>query len=312
MNDITNKITTLRTAIATGIVSVSKPETILRIQQNEVPKGHVFEMAKAAGLLAVKKTSDVIPDCHPMPIESAQFRFEISGNEIHIFLEVKTIYKTGVEVEAMHGVSVAALTMYDMLKPIDKQVEIRTVKLVEKKGGKSDFRFAGGENIRAAVVVCSDSVSSGLKRDTAGESIVRMLQEQGVTAEDYCVIPDEQENILGKAIHYHHAGFDLVIYTGGTGVSPRDVTPDALLTYFDREIPGIPEAARNFGQQRMPYAMLSRSVAGMKGKTLYITVPGSARAAEESMHVLFPYVLHAIKINAGSGHEPVSSLLNVP
>ena len=122
MNDITNKISTLRIAIAQAIVSVSKQETIDSIRNNSVPKGNIFEMSKAAGLLAIKKTSDMIPDCHPMPIESASIYSEIENREIKIIVEVKTIYKTGVEVEAMHGASIAALTMYDMLKPIDKGV----------------------------------------------------------------------------------------------------------------------------------------------------------------------------------------------
>jgi molybdenum cofactor biosynthesis protein MoaC len=134
MNDITHKIFTLRVATAQAIVRVSKPETMLAIKNKTVPKGDVFEMAKAASLLAIKKTSDVIPDCHPMPIEGATVKYETNSLELKILVDVKTIYKTGVEVEAMHGASVAALTIYDMLKPIDKGVEIHHIKLVEKIG----------------------------------------------------------------------------------------------------------------------------------------------------------------------------------
>ena len=85
-----------------------------------MPKGDVFEFSRAAGLLAIKKTSDVIPDCHPLPVEFAAITYSIEGLQIFINVEVHTIYKTGVEVEAMHGASVVALVMYDMLKPIDK------------------------------------------------------------------------------------------------------------------------------------------------------------------------------------------------
>src|SRR5436190_3925302 len=106
MNDITHKISTLRIAIAQAVVRVSKKETMDAIRNKTVPKGDVFEMAKAAGLLAVKKTSDVIPDCHPMPVESVSILSEINDFEIRIVVEVKTVYKTGVEVEAMHGASV--------------------------------------------------------------------------------------------------------------------------------------------------------------------------------------------------------------
>jgi len=303
MNDITNKISTLRIATATGTVVVSDPQTLVLISEKRIPKGDIFESAKAAGLLAVKKTSDVIPDCHPLPIESARFRFEITGNEIHIYLEVKTIYKTGVEVEAMHGVSVAALTMYDMLKPVDKGIEIRSVKLLEKKGGKSDSKFIPSESITAAIVVCSDSVSSGLKKDKAGKAIARILGEHKVTVADFCIIPDEEGEITERAELYCKAGYDLVIFTGGTGLSSRDVTPDALRPLLDRELPGVMEAARNYGQQRTPYAMLSRGIAGVKENTLFITLPGSERSVIESMQALFPYLLHAFRVTAGAGHE---------
>lgn len=140
MVDITTKTPTLRTAIAQAIVRVSSPETIRAIQHNTVPKGDVFAMSKAAGLLGVKKTADLLPDCHPMPIEYTAIEYEIQGLDIRILITVKTIYKTGVEVEAMHGASVVALNKYDMLKPIDKGIEIHQIKLLEKTGGKSDIK----------------------------------------------------------------------------------------------------------------------------------------------------------------------------
>ncbi len=139
MVDITHKKNTLRTAVAQAIVEVSSAETIKAIKALKVPKGDVFAMSKAAGLLGVKKTADLLPDCHPLPIEYTDISYEIDGLQIKIQVTVKTNYKTGVEVEAMHGASVVALNMYDMLKPIDKGVEISRIKLLKKTGGKSDI-----------------------------------------------------------------------------------------------------------------------------------------------------------------------------
>ena len=139
MVDITHKKNTLRTAVAQAIVEVSSAETIKAIKALKVPKGDVFAMSKAAGLLGVKKTADLLPDCHPLPIEYTDISYEINGLQIKILITVKTNYKTGVEVEAMHGASVVALNMYDMLKPIDKGVEISRIKLLKKTGGKSDI-----------------------------------------------------------------------------------------------------------------------------------------------------------------------------
>lgn len=139
MVDITHKKVTLRIATAEAVVQVGSRDTLEAIKQGKVPKGDVFEMSKAAGLLGVKKTPDLLPDCHPLPIEGTQIEYEIEGLSIYIRITVKTNYKTGVEVEAMHGASVVALNMYDMLKPLDKKIEIRSIRLLSKSGGKSDI-----------------------------------------------------------------------------------------------------------------------------------------------------------------------------
>ena len=177
MIDITHKSNTLRTAIAQATLKVGVQSTIDALINKTVPKGDVFEMAKTAGLFAVKKTSDMIPDCHPLPIEKTRVSYQVNGLEVNIEMEVATIYKTGVEVEAMHGVSVVALTMYDMLKPIDKDIEIKNIKLLTKTGGKSQFKKTYKEGLKAGVVVCSDSISAGKNKDSAGELISEILKE---------------------------------------------------------------------------------------------------------------------------------------
>ena len=303
MIDITHKYSTLRSATASATIKVSKAETIEALINNEVPKGNVFEMAKTAGLFGVKKTAEMIPDCHPLPIEETKVEYEVSGLEITILMHVKTIYKTGVEVEAMHGVSVVALTMYDMLKPIDKGIEVNNIRLVKKKGGKSDFAKKVRDNITASVIVCSDTISAGQKEDKAGIAIQEKLESYGVDVIKYAVIPDEKKAIEDELLKAVSDRIDLVIYTGGTGLSKRDVTPDTILPLLDREIPGIMEASRKFGQDRTPYAMLSRGVAGVKDETLVITLPGSTKGAIESMDAIFPATLHLYSIFKGKRHD---------
>lgn len=303
MVNITHKSNTLRQAIATATLTVSKQETITAIQERKVPKGDVFEFSRAAGLLAVKKTSDIIPDCHPLPIEYAAITHAIDGLNILITVEVHTIYKTGVEVEAMHGASVTALTMYDMLKPLDKGVEISNIKLLNKNGGKTDYRKNEKTDLKIAVIVCSDSIAAGTKEDGSGKAIIEKLHKLELATDLYEILPDDLALIQTKAKQLSHDHYNLVLFTGGTGLSPRDVTPDAIQPLLDREIPGISEAARNYGQQRMPYAMLSRMVAGFMDNTLVITMPGSVKGVEETMDALFPYVLHVFRVAEGLRHE---------
>ena len=139
MVDISEKKATLRTAVAEAIVKVGSLDTIQAIEQKRVPKGDVFEMSRAAGFIGIKKTPELLPDCHPIPIEFAAVKYTIEGLLIKIQMTVKTVYKTGVEVEAMHGASTIALNLYDMLKPIDKKIEIQNIRLLKKTGGKSDI-----------------------------------------------------------------------------------------------------------------------------------------------------------------------------
>jgi molybdenum cofactor synthesis domain-containing protein len=245
----------------------------------------------------------VIPDCHPLPIEYAAITYQTEELQIHITVEVHTIYKTGVEVEAMHGASVAALTIYDMLKPIDKGVYISTIKLESKKGGKTDFSDQYTEGLKAVVIVCSDSVSKKIKEDTAGVKVVEKFKNNKIEVIAYSIIPDDFDLIQLNAKKYSTEDCNLLVFVGGTGLSPRDVTPDAIRPLLTREIPGIMETARNYGQQRMPYAMLSRGVSGFINKTLVITLPGSPRGASETIDALFPYLLHVFKIAEGLRHD---------
>lgn len=301
MVNITHKQTSLRKAIATAIVKVSKEETINAVKNRTVPKGDVFEFSRAAGLLAIKKTSDVIPDCHPLPVEYAAIKYEFDDLNIIITVEVHTIYKTGVEVEAMHGAAITALTIYDMLKPIDKAVAIANIRLEEKRGGKSDFKDQSN-NHRCAVIVCSDAVSAGVRDDASGKTIVEKLKQLDLSVSHQEIIPDDFDLIQKKAKQLSEEGYDLVLFTGGTGLSARDVTPDAIAPLLEKEIPGIMEAARRYGQERTPYAMLSRGVAGFIHGTLVVTLPGSVRAVDETMDALFPQILHVFNVRSGSRH----------
>ncbi|WDF45545.1 bifunctional molybdenum cofactor biosynthesis protein MoaC/MoaB [Chryseobacterium sp. KACC 21268] len=302
MVDITFKTFTLRKAIAAATIKTSNISTVEAVKNGTVPKGNVLEFARASALLAIKKTSDVIPDCHPLPVEFASINYEMNDLNINITVEVHTIYKTGVEVEAMHGASVAALVIYDMLKPIDKNVEISNIKLLEKQGGKSNQENIETENLKAAVVVCSDSVSQGIKEDISGKFLVESLNNQGINHIDYSIVPDDLLAIRLQIELYKIKGCDLLLFTGGTGLSERDVTPEAVQPFITKEIPGVMETARNYGQDRVKTSMLSRGIAGFSDDMLILTLPGSAGAVKEYVQALFPQILHVFSVKNGDSH----------
>ena len=301
MVDITHKSNTLRIATAQAIVKVSKQETIQAIRDKTVPKGDVFAMSKAAGLLGVKKTPELLPDCHPMPIEYTGIEYAIGGLAITVRVTVKTIYKTGVEVEAMHGASIVALNMYDMLKPIDKGIEIHAIKLLEKKGGKSSYPIADVSGLKAGIVVCSDTLSQGKGEDKSGLVIQERMRAYGLETLDIQVIADDME-VIQQTVSSLAKEKNVIILTGGTGLSPRDVTPEAVIPLLDKRIVGAEETIRRHGQERMPYAMFSRSVVGTIGDCLVLAFPGSSKGVEESLDAVFPALFHSFKVLKGERH----------
>ena len=153
-------------------------------------------------------------------------------------------------------------------------------------------------------MVISDSTFKGNRTDKSGKIIQDFLAEKNIETQTYEIIPDIKEKISSRLISLaDNEDYDLVITTGGTGFGPKDVTPEATLEVIEKQAPGIVEAIRKHGKDRTPYAMLSREVAGIRGTTVIITMPGSSKGAKESMQALFPGLLHAFPMLWGSGHD---------
>lgn len=139
MVDVSKKKITFRTAIASGEIRM-QPETVRQLTAGELPKGNVLTTAKLAGIQAAKRTAELIPLCHPLSISWVDVQFEVQSDRVQITATAKVREATGIEMEALTAVAVAGLTIYDMCKAVDKQMEIGEIRLVEKTGGKSDYR----------------------------------------------------------------------------------------------------------------------------------------------------------------------------
>ena len=317
MRDITSKQITLRTARAVGIIFCS-PASIGLINSGSLPKGNLFDVARAAGFLGAKLTPQLLPHCHPVTIDAMDFTFEFLSKELHSDLfntavlkrtgivicgEAKSIGRTGIEMETLTAVSVAALEIYDMLKPVDTELEIGHIRLLEKKGGKSDRnRFV--ETIpTCAVLVCSDSTANGTREDKSGKLVSAMLENVLAKVLHYKVLPDDKDAIQAQIKEWVKADVQFIFTTGGTGLGPRDNTTNAVREILERDADGITEAMRSFGQMRTPLAMMSRSIAGTISNTLIVTLPGSTNGARESLEAILPGVFHARKMMEGEGHS---------
>lgn len=296
MIDITHKRPSLRRATAQAKLYCSAP-TLERIAHRDVPKGDVLETSRAAALLAVKRTPELLPFCHPIAIEHTEVLFVSEADGVRVDVTVAAIARTGVEVEAMTAASVAALNLYDMLKPIDDNLRIGDIHLVRKSGGKSDFRDDFVRPLRAGVLVTSDSVAAGRKTDRAGAAVCDRLESEGLSVAAFEIVADDAETIANRVTAWvDDLGLDLVVTVGGTGLGPRDLTVEAVRPLLEREVPGIAEAIRAHGIERTPYAALSRGIAGQRGRSLIVTLPGSSSGARESLDALLPWALHVIHV----------------
>lgn len=323
MIDVGAKTPTLRRAVASGRIHMA-PETVSRIRAGNMPKGDVLALSEVAGVMAAKRTSDILPLCHPLNVEHVGIRFHFLENAIHVTCDVSMTAKTGVEMEALTGVMAALLGIYDLTKGVDPVLSIGEVRLEVKEGGKSgrwihplhdetdapvksdrqvDHEEPNLAGVHAAVLTVSDRCSRGEASDVSGQQIIETLQKWKVEIHKTSVIPDEISRIREDVLRLvREANVDLVITTGGTGLGPRDVTPEALEPIYTKAIPGIGELLRTSGSAETTSAWLSRSGAGFIEKTLVVSLPGSPRAVQSGMNALAEVLSHVLHISRGGGH----------
>jgi cyclic pyranopterin monophosphate synthase len=323
MIDVGPKTETTRRALAQGKIQMSA-HVLELIKSKQLPKGDPLALAEAAGIMAAKRTSDLLPLCHPLFLDAVRIEsYIVNDTTIQITCEVRTTAKTGAEMEALMGVQVALLTIYDLVKGVDPALSILDVFLRTKEGGKSghwvhprvkmcDYEDRACHqhtkqaltNIKAAVLTVSDRRSNNTLPDESGTMILSFLKEQGATHLEPKIIADEQKQIQSavREFVFEHS-VDLIIITGGTGVGPRDVTPESVKVLFSKEIPGMGELLRQKGSAHTPMSWLSRSGAGIIEKTFVVFFPGSPKAVSEGLQAIKSLLPHALKMLRGGGHE---------
>lgn len=163
--------------------------------------------------------------------------------------------------------------------------------------------------IRAGIITVSDKGSQGIRNDTSGPAIAEMLAQSAIEVCKSFIVADEKSEIKDAIIKFaDKEKLDLILTTGGTGVSPRDVTPDATLEVIEKQIPGMAEAMRHQSMNITPHAMISRAIAGIRGRCLIVNLPGSPKGAKENLAIILPALKHAVEKIKGDESDCASPL----
>jgi cyclic pyranopterin monophosphate synthase len=313
MVDVGVKPVTARRAVAQAMVRL-RPEILGRLVDAGGPKGDPFVTARLAGIGAAKQTSSLIPLCHPIGLDVVEVDLltDRAAGTVTVRGEVRATARTGVEMEALTAVSVAALTLYDMAKALQRDIVIERVELLEKEGGRSGSWVAGADaplragaapTHEAVVVTCSTRSAAGERPDASGPALIAALTAAGWDVDpDPRLVADDEEAIATLLARLADSGYRLILTTGGTGLTPTDVTPSATTRVVDRLVPGMADQMRAAGLATTPTASLSRGVVGTRGATLIVNLPGSVTGASESVAALLPVLRHAVDQLAGGDH----------
>ncbi|MFD2839521.1 bifunctional molybdenum cofactor biosynthesis protein MoaC/MoaB [Populibacterium corticicola] len=314
MVDVARKEITERIAHASSFVACNA-EAVRLLRSGELKKGDALAVARVAAIASVKKTPDLIPLCHPISITGVKVDITVQDEGVHTQTRVTTTDRTGIEMEALTAATTAALNIVDMIKAVDRGAHIAYARVDHKAGGRSGSWTRSDDGVPIAdesatsntpptsstssmssalpasstplvgVVTVSDRSYAGTRQDLTGPAITQHVQRWGHLVENL-LTPDDITHIRTAINELRAAGAWLIITTGGTGITSRDMTPQAVAPLLDTTLPALTHAIQASGTGTAPGALLSRSIAGLMGRTAIITLPGSPNAVRDGLAIL--------------------------
>lgn len=317
MIDVGEKQITRRRALAFGSIRMSR-SSVEKIMERSIPKGDVLTLAEAAGIMAAKRTPEILPLCHTLLLDSIRIQcnpkiLDAEFGLVEVSCEVLCHGKTGVEMEALTGVSAAVLCIYDLVKGIDPALTIENIFLDVKEGGKTGTwthpkKFqeklrADFSGIRVCTLTVSDRATKDATYDKTGPMLVDYFKTSGATILEYEIVPDDIRVIQDKVLLWSkELRADVIVLTGGTGIGPRDVTPEALEKIWTKKLPGFGEMFRAKGMLKTEHAWLSRAEAGLIDQTYVALLPGSTGAVKDGLDIFEKTMMHALQMVRGEKH----------
>lgn len=287
MKDITHKPESLRTAVATGKL-YAPADALQLLKDRKTEKGDALEVARMAGIQAVKNTPQILPFCHPVMSRAADVTYDFQDGYVRAEASATVINSTGVEMEALTAVSATLLCIWDMLKPHtdQDQMHIGEIHLLKKTGGKSHYLRQLNPAVKVGILATHPDVASGKKPNKAAEHLRDLLAKYDFNVVEFEQCAGELQDTNQRLQAWLQKDIELIFTVGGTGTEPTDLTVEAVEPLLTKALPGLMETARQHGQKRTPYALMSRGIGGLSGNTVIVTLPGSSAGVEESFHAL--------------------------
>lgn len=315
MPDLSHLPTTQKTAVAMGVIQLDE-HVFGHIGDKTLPTGDVLTLCEICGINGAKTSADLLTLRPNITLDQVQVSTQLDDNNhtITLFCLVRAQTRHNIDSQAIAGVQAALLCLWDasrasnptitqtcLLARRDSKINVWidlekspdwVIQLINPKPQMSL------KDRKVCVLTLSDRAHLGLYEDKSGIIICDIMREYGALIEDYKIIPDEPEILRNHVLELiAKQNPDVIITTGGTGVAPRDITPETLLPMFDRLVPGVGEHLRDDGADFTPLSWSSRSIAGIIDQTLIITLPGSPRAVNEGLSALLPELLpHLLRI----------------
>ena len=202
--------------------------------------------------------------------------------------------------DSLAAVSNAALAIYDMCKAVDETMVIGGIQLLEKEGGKSQYKSEYRPKV--GIITLSDSVSAGKYEDISGPILIKGFVKSGCSVDHQKVLPDGSKELVPLVKDWIANGVELIITSGGTGLGERDLTINILDGIYDSRLPGVEQALHAYGRKKVKTAMLSRLTVGLIKNTIVICLPGSKGAAKDALNVLIPTIFHSFHMIKGEKH----------